>query len=205
MTTLTRPTTINHAAKDSRALVALAQAGDAAAFGELYRRYSTTVYQFVLRRVGNPTVAEDLTSEAFTRALRGIRRFTWQGRDPISWFVTIASNLVRDHFRALQRHPEVVSDVAVLRQERHDATRDTALEAEPERAALNEVTGRALREAIGQLGPAQQECIRLRFFSGLSPQETAVRMGTTYRAVVSIQYRAVRALADVLPASAVVS
>jgi RNA polymerase sigma-70 factor, ECF subfamily len=150
-----------------RALVARTQAGDADAFAALYEHYRKTIYEFVLRRVSNPTVAEDLTSEVFIRALRGIGRFTWQGRDPIHWFITIAANLTRDHFGAVQRRPEVVSNEAVLCQERRETCRQyRAVQGQPERAALDQVTGEALRDAIGQLGEAQRECIQLRSTPG---------------------------------------
>ncbi|MEV4212636.1 sigma-70 family RNA polymerase sigma factor [Micromonospora sp. NPDC049662] len=199
MTAATITTTPALLEEDVRILIARAQAGDRGAFAEIYQRYRTTIYRLVYRKVGNPTVAEDLTSETFTRALRGIARFTWQGRDPVAWFVTIANNLVRDHFRSARQRLEIVSDDAVCGQER----RDTSTDGHPERTVLDQLTSEALVGAIRQLTPKQQRCIALRFFGGLSTQETAARMGTTARAVVSIQYRAVQALADTLPAKAV--
>jgi RNA polymerase sigma-70 factor, ECF subfamily len=185
--------------EDVRVLINRARAGDSAAFGRLYQRYQRTVYGFIYRRVNNPTVAEDLTSEVFVRALRKISGFTWQGRDPVAWLVTIAANLVRDHFRSARQRLEVVSDDAVAGQHR----RAQSTEGQPELAAIAAMTNEALREAIAKLTPAQQQCIALRFFAGLNTRETAERMGTTARAVVSMQYRAVQALADTMPARAV--
>src|SRR5204863_6999899 len=83
-----------------KSLVARAQAGDAEAFGELYDRYVDLVYRYVYYRVGGQALAEDLTSEAFLRALRRITTFTWQGRDIGAWFITIARNLVAGHFKS---------------------------------------------------------------------------------------------------------
>lgn len=195
--TLTRPVPVD---EDVRALVARAQAGDTEAFAALYQQYRTTVYRLVYRQVRDQLVAEDLTSETFTRALRGIARFTWQGRHPISWLATIANNLVRDHFRSARHRLETVSSDAVMGQEREDMSADDS----PESAALSRVTRRVLLDAIAKLPAAQRECLALRFYGDLDTYQTAARMGTTARAVISLQYRAVRALADLLPAKAVV-
>src|SRR5436853_7415387 len=46
-------------------LVAAAQQGDQAAFGQLYDRYVDVVFRFILFRVGDRPLAEDLTSEPF--------------------------------------------------------------------------------------------------------------------------------------------
>src|SRR5215210_5687518 len=47
------------------ALVELARAGDAEAFGLLYDHYQPWIYRFLCYRVGSVAVAEDLTSETF--------------------------------------------------------------------------------------------------------------------------------------------
>ncbi|SNT56295.1 RNA polymerase sigma-70 factor, ECF subfamily [Actinacidiphila glaucinigra] len=79
-------------------LVERAQAGEREAFAALYDHYGDTVYRKVYYRVGGKATAEDLTSETFLCALRRIGTFTWQGRDFGAWLVTIARNLVSDHF-----------------------------------------------------------------------------------------------------------
>ena len=81
-------------------LVARSQAGEPEAFGLLYDRYVDLVYRYIYYRVGSPTLAEDLVSETFLRALRRIDSFTWQGRDFAAWLVTIARNLIADHFKS---------------------------------------------------------------------------------------------------------
>ena len=63
------------------ALVELARSGDVEAFGQLYDHYQGSVYRFVFYRTRSTTLAEDLTSETFLRALRGMAGFRWQGKD----------------------------------------------------------------------------------------------------------------------------
>src|SRR5256885_15709055 len=91
-------------------LVHAAQQGDTAAFGRLYDRYVDVVFRYVLFRVGDRELAEDVTSETFLRALRRISSVSYQGRDVGAWFVTIARNLVLAHVKSSRFRLEVVTD-----------------------------------------------------------------------------------------------
>ncbi|WP_372339038.1 ECF subfamily RNA polymerase sigma factor, BldN family [Actinoplanes sp. RD1] len=182
------------AAAEVWALVERAQAGDSAAFGLIYDRYVDTVFRFVYFRVGNRQLAEDLTSDTFLRALKRIGSFTWQGRDLGAWLVTIARNLVADHFKSGRYRLEVTTGDVL------DADReDRGPEGSPEAAVVDHITNVALLTAVKQLNPEQQECIVLRFLQGFSVAETAQTMGKNEGAIKALQYRAVRALARLLP------
>ena len=63
---------------DERLLIEAAQQ-DPARFAELYEINFERVYAYVVRRVGNRTETEDLTSEVFHQALANLRRFEWRG------------------------------------------------------------------------------------------------------------------------------
>ncbi|WP_030207642.1 ECF subfamily RNA polymerase sigma factor, BldN family [Streptomyces sp. NRRL S-87] len=171
-------------------LVERAQNGEAEAFGRLYDQYSDTVYRYIYYRVGGKATAEDLTSETFLRALRRISTFTWQGRDFGAWLVTIARNLVADHFKSSRFRLEVTTG------EMLDANE---VERSPEDSVLESLSNAALLEAVRKLNPQQQECVTLRFLQGLSVAETARVMGKNEGAIKTLQYRAVRTLARLLP------
>jgi RNA polymerase sigma-70 factor (ECF subfamily) len=176
------------------ALVERAQAGEAEAFGLIYDRYVDTVFRFIYFRVGNRPLAEDLCSDTFLRALKRISSFTWQGRDLGAWLVTIARNLVADHFKSGRYRLEVTTGDVL------DADReDRGPEGSPEAAVVDHITNVALLTAVKQLNPEQQECIVLRFLQGFSVAETAQAMGKNEGAIKALQYRAVRALARLLP------
>jgi RNA polymerase sigma-70 factor (ECF subfamily) len=182
------------AAAEVWALVERAQAGEAEAFGLIYDRYVDTVFRFVYFRVGNRQLAEDLTADTFLRALKRIGSFTWQGRDLGAWLVTIARNLVADHFKSGRYRLEVTTGDVL------DADReDRGPEGSPEAAVVDHITNVALLTAVKQLNPEQQECIVLRFLQGFSVAETAQAMGKNEGAIKALQYRAVRALARLLP------
>ena len=174
-------------------LVERAQAGEADAFGRLYDQYSDTVYRYIYYRVGGKATAEDLTSETFLRALRRIGTFTWQGRDFGAWLVTIARNLVADHFKSSRFRLEVTTG------EMLDANE---VERSPEDSVLESLSNAALLDAVRRLNPQQQECVTLRFLQGLSVAETARVMGKNEGAIKTLQYRAVRTLARLLPEDA---
>lgn len=175
-------------------LIERAQSGDGTAFGLLYDRYFDTVFRFVYFRVGNRQLAEDLTSDTFLRALKRIGSFTWQGRDLGAWLVTIARNLVADHFKSGRYRLEVTTGDVL------DADRpERGPEGSPEAAVIDHITNVDLLRAVKQLNPEQQECIVLRFLHGFSVAETARTMGKNEGAIKALQYRAVRALARLLP------
>jgi RNA polymerase sigma-70 factor (ECF subfamily) len=167
------------------ALVLLAQGGDADAFGLLYERYVDLVYRYVYLRVGVPHLAEDLTSETFTRALRRIDTFSWQGKDIAAWFVTIARNLITDNVKSARFRMEVSTADMI------DADRWVN---GPEDEVFAHLRDTRLFEAVKTLKPEQAECVVLRFMQGMSIAETALIIGKSQGAVKQLQLRALRAL-----------
>lgn len=172
-----------------RALVELAQQGDAEAFGQLYDHYVTGVFRFIYYRVGSTQLAEDLASETFFRALRSIHSFTWQGKDFGAWLTTIARNLIADHFKARRTRTEV----AVA-----DVPDSAAADAGPEDSLLSSVSQARLMSAVNDLPPEQRDCLLMRFVQELSIAETALALGRSEGAVKQLQLRAVRRLAKSL-------
>ena len=173
------------------ALVAAAQAGDTAAFGKLYDRYVDSVFRYVLFRVGDRSLAEDVTSETFLRAFRRLGSLSYQGRDVGAWFVTIARNIVLDHVKSSRFRLEVTTADP-------DDGNDT--QAGPESQVITQLTHTELLRCVRQLGDDQRECVVLRFLQGLSVAETAAIMGRNEGAIKALQHRAVRRLAQLLPA-----
>lgn len=180
----------SNAATEPWNLVRAAQGGDTDAFGALYDRYVDVVYRYVLFRVGDRTLAEDVTSETFLRALRSIGSISYQGRDVGAWFVTIARNIVFDHVKSSRYRLEVTTAELADNREVTDG---------PEQEVLTDATNAELLRCVAQLGDDQRECVTLRFIQGLSVAETAARMGRNEGAIKALQHRAVRRLAQLLP------
>lgn len=175
-------------------LVRAAQDGDTGAFGRLYDRYVDIVFRYVLFRVGDRTLAEDVTSETFLRALRSISSVSYQGRDVGAWFVTIARNLVLDHVKSSRYRLEITTaDIG------DPSAGADSPDGGPEYEAVAAATKAELLDCIAKLNADQRECIVLRFLQGLSVAETAAVMGRNEGAIKALQHRAVRRLAQLVP------
>src|SRR5437762_12660231 len=72
---------------------------DPDAFGALYDRYFPQIYRFTYSRVRDQSLAEDVTSEVFFKALKNMKRYTYTGHPFSSWLYQIAVNAVADHYR----------------------------------------------------------------------------------------------------------
>jgi RNA polymerase sigma-70 factor, ECF subfamily len=172
------------------ALVELARQGDADAFGLLYDHYHSSVYRFLFYRTRSTTLAEDLTSETFFRALRSMNNFRWQGKDFGAWLMTIARNLATDHFKAGRTRLELTTEDMSL----HDDATDG-----PEGAVIAGITNEILMRALTDLPAEQRDCLVMRFLQGMSIAETAAVLGRSDGAVKQLQLRGVRNLAKLMP------
>ncbi len=172
------------------ALVDLAREGDGEAFGALYDHYHQPVYRFIYYRVSSRALAEDLLSETFFRALRSMSKFQWQGKDFGAWLMTIARNLVVDHYKSGRARLETTTD---------DLSAHEDVTAGPEDEVIAGLTNEILHEALAALPTEQHECLVMRFLSGRSVAETAQALGRSEGAVKQLQLRAVRNMAKLLP------
>ncbi len=84
-----------------------AQKGDERAFSILVRAYETPVFNYVLRLVGDRSLAEDLTQEVFLRVYQGLPKFSLRCRFT-TWLFQVTKNRVLDELRSLERRPRSV-------------------------------------------------------------------------------------------------
>jgi RNA polymerase sigma-70 factor (ECF subfamily) len=83
-----------------------AQRGDERAFTLIVRTYEQPVFNYVLRLVGDRTLAEDLTQEVFLRVFQGLPRFSLRCRFT-TWLFQVTKNRVLDELRASERRPRL--------------------------------------------------------------------------------------------------
>jgi RNA polymerase sigma-70 factor, ECF subfamily len=81
-----------------------AQRGDERAFSLILRAYETPVFNYVLRLVGDRTLAEDLTQEVFLRIFQGLPGFSSRSKFT-TWLFQVTKNRVLDEVRARERRP----------------------------------------------------------------------------------------------------
>ena len=162
-------------------------AGEKAAMHVLYARHNVRVYRFILRIVGDTSVAEDLVSQVFLDVWRTAGQF--EGRSQVStWMLAIA------RFKALtalrnRRHEDIDQEEVLQIAD----TGDT-----PESAMNRSQTSSALRAAIAQLSPAHREIIDLVYYHEKSVEEVGQIIGIPQATVKTRMFYARKHLAELL-------
>jgi RNA polymerase sigma-70 factor (ECF subfamily) len=167
---------------DDEELVAAARRGDRSAFAALYERHFPSVYRFAYFHTRTAADAEDVSADAFLRAIEHVHQFNGTAGQFGGWLFRITRNVIIDRRR--RARPAVALD---------DAT-DAAT---PDRAG-DIVVRVALRAGLATLKEEQRSAVVLRFVVGLTSRETAAVMGKSEGAVEQLQRRGLAALAKIL-------
>ena len=168
---------------DERLLIEAAQK-DPSRFAELYENNFARVYAYVVRRVGNRTETEDLTSEVFHQALANLKRFEWRGIPFSAWLFRIAANLISDRWQRSGR--EQIAD---------DPRQIESAQASP--AEIEEVERKAtLFRLVESLPAEQRRVVVLRFVEQKSIKEVARETRKSEGAVKQLQFRALSSLRE---------
>ena len=162
---------------------------DRAAFTALYERCVGRVYRHVYYRVSNHADAEDITQEAFVKAWKSIDKYKRTGAPFVTWIITIADNLVIDHYR---RQQKVVITDEIYEVNPVEQIQDPAIETE-----VN-YNNAIIKEAILKLKGDKQKVILMHFIDGLTYEEIAKALNKSEGAIRVIQYRALRDLRSFL-------
>jgi RNA polymerase sigma-70 factor (ECF subfamily) len=191
-TDLERPPTAVPRAIEGASLAELvdrACRGDSDAFGRLFERYHGSIYALVLRQTRSPSLAEDLASETFFRALRGIETFTAEAAYFGPWLVRIAGSLVRDHLKSGRTRLEQTTDDMTMH--------ESAIQGLDSRV-IGLLNDESLDRSLRRLPVSQRRCLTLRFLQQRSINETARLLGCSDGAVKQLQLRGLRNLARLM-------
>lgn len=179
-----------------RALVARSRL-DASAFGELYDFYLPRIFGFVMRRVRDRTVAEDLTAMTFERALGIVRRQEFRNESFGGWLYRVAANAVVDYVRSERRMRQVAPRGDWTSDDGRDTDRGGTIGDESAARALAATLDRdVLRRALLVLPENHRRILVLRFLDGLEPDELCSVLVCS-RATLAVRlHRALRALRE---------
>ena len=152
-------------------LMTLVERRDADAFAVLYDRHGGAAYSLAHRIVGDASVAEDVTQEAFISVWRSGARFDAARGSVRSWTLGIVRNRAIDSLRRSSGSaPKLdLDDDAVLESQ-------TAAELTDSEAIRRE-TSRKVRGALRELPEEQGEVIGLAYFGGFTHAEIASMLG----------------------------
>ena len=159
--------------------------GRETSFVVIYEAEFPRVYGYVRYCVRNRDTADDLTSQAFLKALEKLETFDPRRSEIGPWILGIARNLVRDHLRSGRRWKWLALDWLAER---------PSAEPSPEEAAAGNEERRQLLAAIGALPDRDRDVLGLKFAAGLTNQDIARVTGLGESHVGVIVYRAIRKL-----------
>jgi RNA polymerase sigma-70 factor (ECF subfamily) len=167
---------------DERLLVEAAQA-DLAKFDVLYELHFDRVYFFIVSRVHDRTIAEDLASEVFHKALANLSNYQWRGTPFSAWLFRIASNAIVDHFKRSDRERQADELEHPLAQPDLSSTDLDFIERQVHFFRL-----------VEQLPEIQRRVVCERFVEERSIREIARRLSKTEGAIKQLQFRALQTL-----------
>lgn len=161
------------------ALMSAYVAGDKRAFAELFQRYGPMLHGMARRQLRSDELARDIVQQTFLQVHRARRDFR-EGARLKPWLFTIATNLVREHFRRKGRRPETSYEAAREASPSVEPTVDPVDLAEIQATQLD--VGH-LREALGRLPESQRLVIELHWIQGYPFPEVAKMVGASVSAV----------------------
>lgn len=181
---------------DATRLMTRAQAGDVAAFEELFRVLRGRTFQVARSLVGSREDALDLTQEAFTKLYSA--RASYDPRQPfLPWFHRILRNacfsFLRKHGQARPRSLQALDEEGeerLLDIEDPGPAPGAALEAEDERQVF--------QRALARLSTRDREILALRHYDDLSYKEIAEALEIPEGTVMSRLFHARRRLGELL-------
>lgn len=150
---------------------------------EIYITYSDKIFRYLYWRVGDVSLAEDLTSEVFLKVFKNLGKF----KDGYlqAWIYRIAKNLLIDHYRSKKTSSlEWAEEIAVD---------DNLLE-----NLAKDEDAKRLQKAIANLPENLREVVILRFFEDLSASEIGAILGISEVNVRVLQFRGLKKLKEEL-------
>ena len=164
-------------------LVRRARSGEGSAWDDLVRQHQDSVFRLAYLLLGDPDEAEDVAQETFIRTLQHLDRFD-ESLPLRPWLLRIASNLSRNHKRAVGRYWN-----ALQRFGRREIE---------EGQGLNRDDAQLLWQAIRRLKHADQQLIYLRYFLEVPEAEMASILEVPRGTVKSRLHRGLNRLRNIV-------
>lgn len=178
---------------EDTALVDATRKGDMSAFGTLVAKYQDRIFNMVSRMCPRRAEAEELTQEAFLRALERIGQFRGHSRF-YTWLFRIAANLALSHRRRVGRIKfQSMTDpdsCGGTQADRLTAALAARRQPDPAKDAISAETARAVMAAIEELDDDFRLVVILRDVEGMDYAEVAEVTGAASGTVKSRLHRA---------------
>lgn len=182
-------------AKSDLLLVDQAKKGEEKAFAALMNRYKDSIYYMLIKMVGNPSDAEDLTIEAFGKAFRSLDSYTPKFAFS-TWLFKIATNNCVDFIRKKQFSPTPFDH---MQDNLDNLTANIQSDLpDPEESLIIHQKIAALKDIVNQLKPRYKALIELRFYKEYSYEEISEELKLPIGTVKAQLYRAKNLMYNIL-------
>jgi RNA polymerase sigma-70 factor (ECF subfamily) len=173
--------------QDELILLNRARALDPEALAEIHDQYYAPIFRYIAFRVSDHQMAEDLTSEVFTRLLSALRDRHAPQNTIRGWLYGAASIVVKEHYRQQKRaqHTELDESLA----------NDMAT---PDQAVESKMLRERVKDALTELTEEQQNVLALRYGYELSIREVADTMNKSEGSIKQLRARALATLSRML-------
>lgn len=170
--------------------IALAKAGNAEAWGELYREYAPAIFRFCRRAMPTREDAEDATMDIFVKVRQKLSQY--DATRPFSaWLYTVAANHCWDLLRRRK-----------LRQDLETGEVENMPLEHPDPGQLEQLvqqrTSQEIRRAMDKLPSRSRMALVLRYYSDMSYDEIAATLGVRRTFVGVVLLRARHQLREIL-------
>jgi RNA polymerase sigma-70 factor (ECF subfamily) len=171
--------------RDLESVIERAQARDAEALGEIYRRYVPRVFGLCRYMLDSRESAEDATGEVFLKLQRSIE--SYDGSTPFAaWLLRVTGNHCIDVLRRRKRGRQVI----VEGDESVAVAEAVGSEPSPLSAVISREERSQVRDAIAGLPENYRLPLVLRYYSELSYDEIAQQLGLQRNYVAALIFRA---------------
>jgi RNA polymerase sigma factor (sigma-70 family) len=171
--------------------------GDPDAFGQLYDRHAQAIYNFLYRRTGSWSDAEDLTSTVFLHAWRRRTEVVLDRDSALPWLLRTADYTIRNEWRAKLRYRKALAAAQQLVDHVRDHADDVAGRLDDDQRIQQ------ARATLKRLPKQEREIVELCIWAGLDQQAAAVALNVPLGTVKSRLSRARKHLRELNPLSPV--
>ncbi|MFA5714907.1 MAG: sigma-70 family RNA polymerase sigma factor [Candidatus Paceibacterota bacterium] len=158
-------------------------------FSQIYDEHVDKVYRFVLFKVSSEVIAQDITSETFTRLWKEIS-MDKEIRNPSGFLFSVARNMITDHYRLKDQNPVILDNPENIL----DNSQDIAGQ------AVQKDDMRIITAALGQMDNDYRLALSMYYIEQEPISEVAKALGKSQGATRVIIHRGMKQLRQILEA-----
>lgn len=193
MTLLALPARLPGVTADLDALLRRVAQRDVEAFAAFYDHTRARVFGLVARVLRDPGYSEETTQDVYLQVWNNAANYDPAAGSPLAWLMTLAHRRAVDRVRSEQ--------AATDRESRYGAANVDLPADRVAEAVIHLDERRQVTECLGSLSDAQQECIQLAYYEGLTYVQVSERLAANLATIKSRMRDAIRGLRKCLGVS----